>query len=248
MRFVTLSSDSSGNGYMLQSTTGEVLLIEAGVKLFQVKKALDFDLTRIAGCIISHAHFDHARYLPDYCLAGIPCYGNEGTKKAFFNGNHELFGFRLLQAKTIREIGGFLIKPFLLEHDVQNFGYLIHNHESGLICFITDTNYCRYTFKGLNNILIEANYSNEIIDQKLLDGTANKFVRDRVLTYHLEFETTKAFLRANDLTKVNNIVLLHLSMDNSNMDQFRREVIELTGKQVFIATQGLEIDLNKEGV
>jgi phosphoribosyl 1,2-cyclic phosphodiesterase len=146
------------------------------------------------------------------------------------------------------EIGEFLVKPFLLEHDCQNMGFLLHNFESGLICFITDTNYCHYTFKGLNNILIEANYSNEIIDKHLLDGTANKFVRDRVLTYHLEFETTKEFLKTNDLTKVNNIILLHLSMGNSNANQFRREVTELTGKQVFIATQGLDIQLNETGV
>jgi phosphoribosyl 1,2-cyclic phosphodiesterase len=244
MRFMTLSSDSSGNGYMLQSTTGEVLLIEAGVKLIQVKKALDFDLTKIIGCVISHSHDDHSKYLIEYMGAGIRCYINEETKKTWI-GEDNKFNFRILEAREQKEIGEYLIKPFLLEHDVQNFGYLIHHHESGLICFITDTNYCHYTFKGLNNILIEANYSNEIIEKNLLDKTASLYIRNRVLTYHMEFETTKAFLRANDLTRVNNIVLLHLSMDNSNKDQFRREVIELTGKQVFIADQGLDIELNE---
>jgi phosphoribosyl 1,2-cyclic phosphodiesterase len=204
-------------------------------------------LSGIAGCICGHEHQDHAKYIKEYLKAGIKCYINEGTNKALFEDKQQ-YNVNILLEKEQKSIGEFLVKTFPLEHDVQNLGFLIHHFESGLICYITDTNYCHYTFKGLNQVLIESNYSNEIIDQKLLDGTANKFVRDRVLTYHLEFETTKEFLRANDLTRVNNIILLHLSMGNSNANQFRREVTELTGKQVFVATQGLEIDLNKEGV
>ena len=56
MRFITLSSSSTGNGYMLQASSGEVLIIEAGVRLSQVKKALDFDLEKIRGVLISHEH------------------------------------------------------------------------------------------------------------------------------------------------------------------------------------------------
>jgi phosphoribosyl 1,2-cyclic phosphodiesterase len=248
MRFITLSSDSSGNGYLLRSNSGEALIIEAGVKLSQVKKALDFDLTKIIGCIISHSHNDHAKYLKEYLNAGIRCYMNEDTKNECLGQNHQQ-NVRLLNEREQKAIGDeYLIKPFLLEHDVKNYGYLIHHYESGLICFITDTNYCHYTFKGLNNILIEANYSNEIIDKNLLDGTARLYIRNRILTYHMEFETTKEFLRANDLSKVNNIVLLHLSMDNSNSKQFKKEVIELTGKQVFIADPGLDIELNETAI
>lgn len=246
MRLIAISSDSTGNGYLLKSRAGEVLIIEAGVKLARVKKALDFDLTKIAGCIISHAHQDHAKYLPEYHAAGIPCYMNETTSKTWLNGSRT--GRVVLQEKEQTTIGSYLVKPFRLEHDVENFGYLIHHYESGLICFITDTHYCHYTFKGLNNILIEANYSDEIIERKLLDRTANVYVRNRVLTSHMEIETTKAFLKANDLTRVNNIVLLHLSMGNSSKDQFTREIVELTGKQVHVAEEGMEITLNKTGV
>ena len=179
--------------------------------------------------------------------AGIRCYINEETRKSLINGRNLLnfINVGVLHEKEQKEIGEFLIKPFLLEHDVQNFGYLIHHHEAGMICYITDTQFCPYRFSGLNNILIEANFSNEIIDRKLLDGTANKFVRDRVLTYHMELKTCKDFLKANDLRKVNNIVLLHLSMDNSSISQFKKEIIELTGKQVFIAEEGLNIEFNK---
>ena len=245
MRFITLSSSSIGNGYMLQASSGQVLIIEAGVRLKQVKKALDFDLTGIIGLICSHGHNDHARYVREYLQAGIRCYMNEETRKAQANGSN-FSNIRIVKEEEQRAIGEFIIKPFLLEHDVENFGYLIHHHESGFICFITDTQYCSPRFPGLNQILIEANYSDKIINEKLLDGTAKLYVRDRVLTYHMEIETTKAFLQANDLSKVANIVLLHLSMGNSNQDQFRKEVTALTGKPVFIAEPGLNILLDKQ--
>jgi hypothetical protein len=97
----------------------------------------------------------------------------------------------------------------------------------------------------MNNILIEANYSDKIIEKKLLDGSANVFVRNRVIFSHMEIDTTLEFLKANDLSKVNNIVILHLSESNSNGPDFKRRIQELTGKSVFIAQSGLEIPFNK---
>ena len=52
-------------------------------------------------------------------------------------------------------------------------------------------------------------------------------------------------LSANDLSKVNNIVLIHLSDSNSNEKQFVKEVYELTGKNVCAAYNGMEIPFNK---
>jgi hypothetical protein len=47
------------------------------------------------------------------------------------------------------------------------------------------------------------------------------------------------------LTKVNNIILLHLSKDNGDPTRFKREVELATGKNVVIADKGVEIDINK---
>lgn len=247
MQLKVVGSSSSGNCYILKASDGEVLILECGVPLIKVKKALDFSLEKISGLVVSHAHDDHARYLLEYQAAGIPCYVNEDTKRSRM-GEMQFYNTHVVEAKKRKVIGNFMILPFELEHDVQNYGYLIHHHESGLICFLTDTHYCRYKFNGLNNILVEANFSQQIIDQKLLDGKGSLYVRNRVLTHHMELETTKEFLRANDLTKVNNIVLLHLSMDNSNKRQFHGEITALTGKQVHIAEEGLEIELNETAI
>jgi arylsulfatase A-like enzyme len=53
------------------------------------------------------------------------------------------------------------------------------------------------------------------------------------------------FLQANDISKVNNIVLIHLSDGNSHAERFKREVKEQTVRTVNIAEAGLDIPFNK---
>lgn len=242
MTLTVLSSNSSGNGYILTSSTGESLLLEAGVKLMEVKKALNFDMTGISGLILSHQHQDHAGQLIEYLFQGIDCYMSAETADA---KNCSQNNAHIIKAKQTYQIGSYKIKPFEIVHDCMCYGYLIWHPEMGMTTFITDTHFCPFIFPGLSNIIIEANYSNDIVDAKLLAGTANIFVRNRVLTSHMEFQVTKDFLKANDLSKVNNIVLVHLSDGNSDSALFKKEITELTGKQVHIATKGLVIPFNQ---
>jgi DNA/RNA-binding domain of Phe-tRNA-synthetase-like protein len=49
-------------------------------------------------------------------------------------------------------------------------------------------------------------------------------------------------LKANNLSQVNNIVLIHLSDGNSDAEDFQKQVTELTGKTVYVADAGMIID------
>ena len=55
MKLFVTSSSSQGNNYIIYNDT-ECLLIEAGVKLLEIKKALDFKIDKIRGVLISHEH------------------------------------------------------------------------------------------------------------------------------------------------------------------------------------------------
>lgn len=237
-----IGSGSRGNCYLFE-TDSEVLIWEAGMKLIEVKKALDFDLSKIVGCIVGHIHSDHFSSAKEFVAAGISVYTSQGTIDASGIKSHLLFP---VKHKVSFKLGSFTIMPFNIIHDApEPFGFLIHNEESGMILAFTDTHYLQYTFPNLSQILCESNYSNDIVDAKLIDGSVNAFVRNRVLTSHMEFEVTKDFLRANDLTNVSNIVLVHLSEGNSNEKLFKKEITEITGKQVHIATKGLVINFDK---
>lgn len=242
MKLKVISTGSVGNSYLLIGKN-ETLLIEAGVNFKDIKKALNFDLSKVVGCIITHEHLDHCKGASEVMRAGIDVYCSLGTLKARSLGNES----RAYQVKNriAFTVGNFKILPFNVQHDANEpLGFLIEHPECGKTLFLTDTYYCKYTFPGLNNILIEANFSKAIIDKKYGPESDKEFLRNRILQSHFSLENCKEMLSANDLSKVNNIVLIHLSDTNSNEKQFVEEVSELTGKNVIAAVNGMKIDFN----
>ena len=49
-------SSSSGNCYALYSDDGQILLIDAGLPIQEIKKCVNFSITNIVGCLVSHGH------------------------------------------------------------------------------------------------------------------------------------------------------------------------------------------------
>jgi len=50
-----VGSGSTGNSYVLDNGN-EILLLDAGVRLLEVKKAIDFQISKVVGCVITHEH------------------------------------------------------------------------------------------------------------------------------------------------------------------------------------------------
>ena len=147
--------------------------MEAGVKFNKVKKVLDFNLNSIVGCIVSHEHGDHAKCVGDFINACIPCYMSQGTKHALgFSSSYWAKG--LLPFEQV-VINGFRVIPFPVQHDAaEPYGYLIRHEECGTVLFATDTYFLKYKFPGLNNVMLECNYSKEILDANFTAGRNGK--------------------------------------------------------------------------
>jgi phosphoribosyl 1,2-cyclic phosphodiesterase len=243
MELQIIGTGSKGNAYIL-GNKDEALLIECGVNVKDIKKALNFDLSKVVGCLCTHEHMDHSKSIWDVMKLGIDTYSSSGTLKARYV--FEQPRSKVIQSKVSFVIGNFRIMPFDIKHDAKEpLGFLIEHPECGKVLFLTDTYYCKYTFPDLNNIIIEANFSKEIIDRKFGPESGMEFLRDRILKSHFSLENCKDMLSANDLTKVNNIVLIHLSDSNSDEIQFQKEVAELTGKNVTVASNGMKINFGK---
>ncbi len=236
MKLSVLASSSKANGYLLHNQS-EALVIEAGVSLFKVKKALNFCLEIINGCVVTHRHRDHSRYIKQYADAGITVLAPDDV----FEGRHHRY--RPILPGRGYKLGGFRIFPFEVYHDVPCNNYLIDHDATGRILFLIDTYLCEYTFPDLNHIIIEANYADDILEDNILKGLEHPSKRERLLTSHMELETTKAVLMAQDLFGVQNIILTHLSDQNSDEGRFVDEIKALTGKPVYAAKAGLSIDL-----
>lgn len=239
MDLIILGSNSAGNCYILKGRT-QSLLIEAGVHPKEVKKAMDFDMSSVVGCIITHEHGDHFKYVDQIAQMGIDVYGSEGTLK-----DKDGHRFYTILPNLYFHIGEFKIMPFKVNHDArQPFGYLIKHQECGNVLFLTDSAYTEYRFPGLNQIIVESNNSNEILKEKVLTGKMQYFVYDRLINSHMSIESCEKLLMANDLTKVVNVVLIHLSDANSHELNFKDRIEKNTGKNITMAAKGTKINFD----
>jgi phosphoribosyl 1,2-cyclic phosphodiesterase len=241
MRLKIIGSSSKGNCYILENDT-EALIIECGVKIMDIKTALNFSFAKVAGALVTHGHGDHACSILEVTKMGVPVYTSRGTIRHLgLSVNHH----RLvtIQAGQVFQVGKFKVIAFPLEHDVpEPLGFIINHAETGNVLFITDSYYVKDTFKNIHNVIIEANFSQEIIDKKVAAGATLEFLRNRIFKSHMSLDTCKATLKANDLSKVHNIVLIHLSDSNSDAAQFKSVIEGATGKKVHVADAGIIIE------
>jgi phosphoribosyl 1,2-cyclic phosphodiesterase len=227
-----LASSSKGNCYHV--TDGKTpLLLECGINYREIQKHLNFKMSSVAGCLVTHEHKDHSKSVNDVAKAGIDVYMSGGTKKATGSTGHRI---KVVEPKKQFKIGTWSILPFEVEHDVSEpLGFLLVNEAGEKLLFATDTYYIRYKFKGLTHIMIETNYSKEILDENIASGRVPQIMKKRLIRSHFSLENVKEFFKANDLSKVEEVWLIHLSDNNSDEERFKREIQSLTGKVVYIA-------------
>ena len=240
MKLTVLQSSSKGNCYLLHDDQ-ECLILECGVRLKEVKKAVDFDLSIIRGAVISHQHSDHAKYMDEFLNAGIHVYGNEETmSKARYN----FFGHVMLLFKKY-QIGNFTVIPIPAHHDVPCFSFAITNNKMGGVVFAIDT--CEVTthIHNFNYLFCECNYAEDILQTNVEKGKVTAQQMARLRNSHFELNNMKEFARtcAKNSKDLREIVLLHLSDNNSDENRFISEVEQATGIPTIAAKQGTEINM-----
>ncbi|MDO5540575.1 MAG: MBL fold metallo-hydrolase [Eubacteriales bacterium] len=219
MKLKCLGSGSSGNCYLLENDT-ECLVIEAGVPFKEVKKALDFNISKIVGVVCTHSHADHSGRAYEYEAVGIPVF------KPYESD----------ELRQVRTYGNFVVKSFDVVHDVPCCGFLIMHPDMGRLLYASDTEYIKYRFDRLNHILVEANYSADLIDPNAVN-------RNHVLTGHMELQTTLDFLRANSNPELRNVTLCHLSDRNAEPKMFAMEARKAVSCPVHVAEKGLVVNV-----
>lgn len=51
-----IGTGSSGNCYALYDNDGKILLLDLGLSRKQILKGLGFNVSDVAGCVVSHGH------------------------------------------------------------------------------------------------------------------------------------------------------------------------------------------------
>ena len=208
-------------------------MIECGIPMKALREKLNFSLSGLAGCLVSHEHGDHSKAAMDILKAGVDVWTSEETADALEIRNHHRTN--ILRAGNQESIGEWVVLPFDLHHDVPTHGFLIGAPNFEKLLFIPDTSYIRNRFEGVNIIAIECNYVADKLSHNIQSGAIPKTVGRRVRRNHMALSTVKNFLIANDLSKCREIHLLHLSDVNSDELEMVNEIQQTTGIPVYAA-------------
>lgn len=217
----------------------EALILEAGCKLMEVKKALHWQLSKVVGCAVSHEHNDHAGYAAEYAAAGIKVLALPAVQQAKGIKRNAI----AVELGKAYKMGSFVLQPFEVMHDVSCVGYMVKQQELGKLVFFTDTFACKYRFKGVSTYMVEANYCDELLEANIEAGKVPMLLRNRLMTSHMELHNTIGFLRSSDLSSVRNIVLVHLSAGNAEAARFEEAVMAATGLPAVAAREGLTMEV-----
>lgn len=149
---------------------------------------------------------------------------------------------KVLETGLKTQIGGFKVQPLNVPHSVECYSFIIQHEEFGKLLFATDCSSFRYKIKNLNHILIEANWSDDI----LIDNMCNDADMRSRHEQHLEINDTIEVVRVNYNENLQNVVLIHLSSGNSNEHKFIKKVKTETGlPNVYCAKENLVVSLCK---
>lgn len=241
IKIESFGSGSSGNGYVIDDGHTQ-LMIECGVPFRKIKREMGHDFSRVAGLLISHEHRDHCKSIKAVIEGtAVEVFTTAGTRKAMLDdqalklGPLDRYRFNTLKYRITTQIGTWFVTPFEVQHDVQEpCGFLIDNTSGDRLVFITDSYYVKYRFPNVTHMMIEANYSKDVIDEKMTTGFDVKR-KTRLLESHFDFNQTKEFIKANKSDRLQEVWLLHLSDSNSIEKQFKEETQQIVGVPVYMA-------------
>lgn len=232
IRINVLSSGSKGNACLINDGH-TLLLLDAGISIKHIRRGTGFNVSDIAGCLITHEHQDHSKACPELARMGIDIYSGGGTLEAL-----NAVGHRYIPVTSMKPfvVGTYHIMPFDVKHDAaEPLGYHIYSRATNdKLLYLIDTAYIRYKFEGLTYIIAECNHGNSELLTNVQNGVIDQDLAIRITRNHMSVERLINFLESNDLSKVKEIHLVHLSDNNSNEERFKQLVQKSTGVPVFV--------------
>jgi hypothetical protein len=234
-----IASGSKGNCHFLEDEGGDILILDAGCSLKELKIGLRFYWTNVVGVCVTHEHLDHSRcadILKEIGLNVWEPYKEEGI------------------LRKPRKFGEFTVYPLPMmdktfsvwQHSNSDrtqckcYGYYILHPDMGSLLYFTDIKCIVWNFRNRNieNVLISVNYDKEYE----FDGIIK---RNHVLTGHLSLQEACHWLSENQTPFLRNVIACHLSDSSCDREKVRRSIQDNVSCNVNIAEPGLEVDLSE---
>ena len=193
--FQIISTGSMGNATVIN----RIILVDCGVTF----KAISPYCRELKIVLLTHIHSDHFNRTTIRTLAKIrptlrfAC--GKWLVQPLLDCGVATRNIDVLEPNIIYNYGLCNIIQFPLRHDVPNCGYKIH-FPTGKVIYATDTNNMNGVFaRDYDLYLIEANYDEEEIRERIREKEANGeyAYEQRVLRYHLSKEKCDEWIYKN---------------------------------------------------
>ena len=168
LKFCSLFSGSSGNSFFV--TDGDTnVLIDSGVSKKKILDSLQsMDIDNIDAILVTHEHIDHVSSLDTLSSHfKIPVYANKKTWEAMISKKDKIKNQKIFNMLETFEIGNLKIFPFPLPHDAAapcGFNIFESNEKLSIATDLGHVNNKTFDyFLGSSSILLEANYSPEML-------------------------------------------------------------------------------------
>lgn len=247
MKFHNLASSSAGNLYLLESDDHR-LLIECGLPWGHLQEALEFEVSGLDGCLLTHSHGDHSRSACRLMGAGVDLYASQETITAIqcrpdgVSAHHRAHVLRPIRHEAAAVaaqvplralavgVGPWQVLPFPVVHDAEgSLGFLIGAPDGDQILFATDCAYIPVRAGGCTHIAIGCSWSEPLIAA----STVAPEHLARLIGNHMSLERVLAMLKVADLSRLKEIHLLHISPAHGDPEGFAAAVRGLTGKPCY---------------
>jgi phosphoribosyl 1,2-cyclic phosphodiesterase len=243
LRVSILASGSSGNITLLE-TQNTRLLIDAGLgkrETLARLAAIEKDIDRVDGILITHEHSDHCNGLPQMLgLWKAPLYVTEQTMDALHRALPERLEKRLRGVETIHAgqrfcVGDIEVHPFQIPHDAADpIGFTFRTDGVKMV-LVTDLGYMpelvKVHLREADCLMLESNHDLDMLKV----GPYPWVVKQRVLsrTGHLSNHAVSEYLADPDGfdAQARYLVLAHLSQENNNPDLARLSAEEALGRR-----------------
>lgn len=231
----TIATGSTGNCHALISNSGEILLLDLGVSINEIKKGIDFKISDVCGAVVTHCHKDHSKSVTNFERMGIPVFTTYISREPMEIGKE--FAIKAFDLTTA---DGRFTHTNSDGSECPCYGFLITHKEIGRLLYITDCEVIKWRFKDIDHILLGANYDKDMVD------CSNPSKNNHVFRGHLSIDTACDFVKANYSDHLQNVIMCHLSSENADSNSFIEKMKKVAyGANVDVAERNKEWALRK---
>lgn len=226
-----IASSSQGNCILV----GDSLLLDAGVALSAMRRALGLRLTAIESCLVTHEHVDHSRGVPELLKIGVNVYASRGTIEALkIDPDHHRVN--IISDGGPHAAGDWAFWSIPIKHDAQQpLAFVVLSADRSIrLLYLTDTAELpewEWGVLAFTHVLIEANHRAK--DLRWFIEAGDQKAR-RVAANHMSLEGALKSLEQLRLAPGCQVWLTHMSATHGHAERFAKDVLRWSGGDVIV--------------